>query len=73
MEAPDPLTENFDTVGFGTTTFLFNLGSLTFAVISFPFIAVLAYILKNTGVKAMIKKGLSWERNLYWNNQIFII
>ena len=36
VEPPDPITENFGTVGFETTYFLFNLGSLVFALISFP-------------------------------------
>ena len=36
-EPPDALNDNFATVGFGTTYFLYNLGSLTFALFSFPF------------------------------------
>lgn len=34
---PDPLSANFGTVGFGTTYFFNNLGSLTFFLLSFPF------------------------------------
>ena len=37
VEPPDPITENFGTVGFETTYFLFNLGSLVFALFAFPF------------------------------------
>ena len=36
IEPPDPLTENFGTVGFGTTYFYNNLGSLTIALYAFP-------------------------------------
>lgn len=35
-EPPDALNESFDTVGFGTTDFYNNLGSLTFALYAFP-------------------------------------
>ena len=35
-EQPDPLTENFGTVGFSTTYFFYNLGTLTFALYAFP-------------------------------------
>lgn len=36
-DPPDALSENFDQVGFSTTYFFFNLGSLTIALFSFPF------------------------------------
>jgi hypothetical protein len=36
-EPPDPLNDNFGQVGFETTYFFFNLGSLTLALFSLPF------------------------------------
>ena len=72
-EPPDALNEQFDEVGFGTTLFWFNLGSLTFAIISFPFMATLAKIFKRSGVKSVIRKGVEWERGLYWSSQILIL
>jgi len=36
VEVPGPITENFGTVGFGTTFFFYNLGSLVLALFSFP-------------------------------------
>lgn len=32
IEVPGPITENFGTVGFGTTFFFYNLGSLVLAL-----------------------------------------
>lgn len=46
---------------------------MTFAVISFPFIAMLAKCFKKSTSKNVIRKGVSWERNLYWTSQIMIL
>jgi hypothetical protein len=71
---PDPLSENFGTVGFGTTYFFNNLGSLTLFLLSFPFQVVIAWVLKKFhSVKFLLRKGLKMERTMYWNDQIFII
>ena len=49
LEPPDPISETIDEGGFGTTLFWFNLGSLTFAVISGPFVYVIAKCFKKSG------------------------
>ena len=36
-ETPAALTDNFETVGFATTYFYYNLGSLVFMLYAFPF------------------------------------
>lgn len=46
LEPPDPVNENFEIVGFETTLFIFNLGSLTFAILSFPVLALTAVFLR---------------------------
>lgn len=72
-EPPDALNQQFDDVGFGTTLFWFNLGSLTFAIISFPFMATLAKLYKKSAYKSLIRKGVELERGLYWSSQILIL
>jgi hypothetical protein len=40
---PDALTENFENVGFETTYFVHNMGSLVFFIIAFPIMALMAF------------------------------
>jgi hypothetical protein len=42
---PPALTENFDSVGFSTTLFFNNMGSLIFALAISPVLAIVAKIL----------------------------
>jgi hypothetical protein len=59
VEPPDAINDNFATVGFETTYFLFNLGSLAFALGSFPIFVVLSQILKRCyGSKILMRRGL---------------
>jgi hypothetical protein len=68
VEPPDAINDNFATVGLQTTYFFFNLGSLVFALASFPIFVVLSQILKRCyGSKRLMRQGLKIERNIYWN------
>jgi len=73
-EPPDAITENFDTVGFSTTYFLYNLGSLTFALFSFPIFVIISQILKRCyGCKPLLRQAIKIERSIYWNSTILIL
>jgi hypothetical protein len=37
----DPVNENLDALGYGTTLFLFNVGSLILAIISYPVMLII--------------------------------
>jgi hypothetical protein len=46
IEETDPINENFDSVGFSSLFFLYNLGSMAVAIISLPLFALLIVIIK---------------------------
>ena len=73
-DAPDALNDNFETVGFETTQFMYNLGSLAFALASFPILALIALVLnlfKNNA--AAIIRARKIEKGIYWNSTIRVI
>jgi|LauGreDrversion4_2_1035121.scaffolds.fasta_scaffold25235_4 hypothetical protein len=74
VEVPGPITENFGTVGFGTTFFFYNLGSLVLALFSFPVFVVVSKVLKRcTFSRNLMRRGVNIERSIYWNQTIDIL
>jgi hypothetical protein len=39
----DPINENFNSIGFGTTLFIYNIGSMIFYIFTYP-VLVLVYL-----------------------------
>lgn len=63
----DALTDNFETLGFESTVFLYNLGSMSIIMSIFPTLMIVGVLLKlcrdNQPVRLTIKKI---EGYLYW-------
>jgi hypothetical protein len=71
---PPALTENFDYVGFSTTLFFFNMGSLIFALIASPLLAIVAKILfQFKQYPKFIRRAKKIERGIYWSNTIRVL
>lgn len=73
-ELPGPLTENFGTVGFETTYFIHNMGSLVFFIVAFPLMSIVAFLFTFCRQYAAIRKAKkSIEETIYWNYLIRLL
>jgi hypothetical protein len=65
---PDPLSDNFSTVGFATTYWMNNVGTLALALYAFPVQIMVSWVLKRCYFnKKIMKQGIRMERALFWN------
>ena len=71
---PDALNDNFEAVGFETVWSIHGLGSLGFAVFSFPILAVFELFLRLFSKnKAAFKLQQKIAKSIYWNFPIRIL
>jgi len=71
---PPALTDNFDSVGFSTTLFFNNMGSLIFALVMSPLLAIVAKILfLFKQYPKLIRRAKKIEKGIYWNNTIRVL
>jgi len=73
VEPPTSISANFDAVGFGTTLFLNNLGTIFFLLLLFPLLMLIAKLMKcfkkYQFIRLQIKKI---ERFVYWSGTLRI-
>lgn len=71
---PEALSENFELVGFETTYFVHNMGSLVFFILAFPALALTAYLFKFCRqFRAIRKAKKDIEKSIYWNYVIRLL
>jgi hypothetical protein len=68
----DPINSNFEEIGFESSLFLYNLGSMVLAFIAFPIMSVLALVMKYCCFRKswMHKWGDKTLDELFWSNPI---
>jgi hypothetical protein len=70
INLPAPLSNNFLVVGFATTYFTNNVGTLFFGLLQFPILVVVAFLLKPITSKPAMFRRIQIERNIYWSATI---
>lgn len=74
VEPPDGLSPNFEGVGFETTLFLNNLGTMFFIILFFPLLMLLAVILDRFHKYQQVRLfSKSIKELVYWSGTLRII
>jgi hypothetical protein len=72
---PGPVNDNFDALGYGSTFFLYNIGSLIVGLLAIPVLIVLSYTLKLLGFcsKFASRMHLKLSKKLFWNHILSVL
>ena len=72
---PGPVNDNFDALGYGSTFFLYNIGTLILAIIIIPGLVAATALFKIFGFVSKLSKRLHFylSRKLYWGHFLSLL
>ena len=74
----DPINDNFNSVGFGTTLFIYNIGSMIIFICTYPVLVLLYLLLRyccenNKKKSCRLKTKEKLRKCLFWGQPIVTI
>lgn len=72
----EPLNPNLDSIGFGSTLFVYNVGSMIFALLMYPVMVIFVGVLSCCKLKKktyFYRKKKSCKKSLFWGHAITTI
>ena len=77
LESADPgaFSENFDALGYSSTFFLYNIGSLILALLAIPILIAVSYVFKIIAIcsKTAQRMYFKLKKKIFWGHSLSIL